>query len=326
MDEKTDSYEAFIAGLPPERTQEFGSPEELEAAFDALGIAQPTRQLGEGDFRAHLAVTQTEHADIFLDRYKSGIAIYLEPPPDVVGLMFPRSLSGTFFANGIEVGNDMLVAFPRKSGIDISGPGPIGADSIAVSESQFWSTAESVCPGLESQDEVAFLPGNVKTLHALRQRLVELGAAPEPGPSEADVLRFTQDIISWIADSHDVWPAETAATTEARVRAAKIAQDYIRAHYRDAVSIEDLCRETGVGARTLQRCFQEYLHLTASQYLKVVRLDSVRRELAAADNEATSVTTIAIQNGWTHLGRFSVDYRKHFGEAPRETLAMPMQR
>ena len=88
--------------------------------------------------------------------------------------------------------------------------------------------------------------------------------------------------------------------------------------------LEDLCRETGVGARTLQRCFQEYFRLTVSRYLKVVRLDSTRRDLTAADNEAASVTTIAMQNGWNHLGRFSVDYREHFGESPRETLAMSM--
>ena len=160
----------------------------------------------------------------------------------------------------------------------------------------------------------------MRTLH---DRLVELGAAPEPGPSDMDVLRLMADIIFWIANSHDFWPAETAATTDARVRVAKRAQDYIEAHYRDAVHIEDLCRESGVGARTLQRCFQEFFHLTVSHYLKIVRLDSARRELVASDNQATSVTTIAMQNGCNHLGRFSVEYREHFGESARETLAMP---
>jgi transcriptional regulator GlxA family with amidase domain len=57
-----------------------------------------------------------------------------------------------------------------------------------------------------------------------------------------------------------------------------------------------------------------------------LRLDSARRELAAADHAATSVTTIAMQNGFHHLGRFSVGYREHFGESPRETLAAPTLR
>ena len=110
---------------------------------------------------------------------------------------------------------------------------------------------------------------------------------------------------------------------EAHARVAKRAQDYIEAHYREAVHIEDLCRVTCVGARTLQRRFREYFQLTVSGYLKGVRLDSARRELAAAHHTSTSVTTIAMQNGWNHLGRFSVDYREHFGQSPRQTLAMP---
>lgn len=324
MDKKNDNnYEAFIAGLPPERTQEFGSPEELEEALSAMGVDQPTRQLGDGEFQAHLAVTQTEHADIFLDRYKTGVALYLETPPDAVGFMFPRSASGTFFANGIGIGDDMLLVWPQRAGVDISGPGFIGADSIAVSESRFWSIVDAVCPGLEHEEHVVFVPGDAKKLRELQGRLVQLGTAPEPGPTDLDVLRLVADIIFWIADSHDVWPTETAATNEAHARVAKRAQDYIEAHYREAVHIEDLCRVTCVGARTLQRCFSEYFHMTVSAYLKIVRLDSARRELAAADHTATSVTRIAMQNGCNHLGRFSVDYREHFGQSPRQTLALP---
>ena len=110
---------------------------------------------------------------------------------------------------------------------------------------------------------------------------------------------------------------------EARNRVARLAQEYIEAHYSEAVHIEDLCRVTGVGVRTLQRCFREYFNLTVSTYLKAVRLDSARRELLAADRSDTSVTRIAMRHGCTHLGRFSVEFRDRFGQTPRETLRMP---
>ena len=219
-------------------------------------------------------------------------------------------------------GDEILVAFPQQSGVDISGPGPIGSDCIAINASKFWSIANAVCPGLERQDDAAFVAGEVSALGELRNRLVGLGATPDPGPANLDVMRWVADIVFWIAESHDAWPKEISENPEARVRVAKLAQEYIEAHYRDAVHIEDLCRVTGVGARTLQRCFREYFQMTVSNYLKVTRLDSARRELAAADYEKTSVTTIALENGCNHLGRFSVDYREHFGESPRETLAL----
>jgi len=323
---KNNNYEAFIAGLPFERTLEFHSPEDLEATLLAAGVNQPTRQLSEGDFRAHLAVTETDYAALFSDRYSTALSLYLEPPESMVSFLFPRSASGTFFVNGVDIGNDRLLAFPVRTGTDISGPGPIGSDCISIDDGKFWAIADAVCPGLERHEEVVIIPGDPKSLHAMRDRLAELVAAPEPGPFSEDVSQLIADILVWIADGHDAWPTESAVTTEARVRVAKRAQDYIEAHYREAVHIEDLCRVTSVGARTLQRCFREYFHLTVSNYLKVVRLDSARRELAAADRTSTSVTTIAMQNGWNHLGRFSVDYREHFGESPRETLAMPTLR
>jgi AraC-like DNA-binding protein len=39
-----------------------------------------------------------------------------------------------------------------------------------------------------------------------------------------------------------------------------------------------------------------------------------------ADNAEESVTVIALHNGFTHLGRFSVAYHVRFGEMPSETL------
>jgi AraC-like DNA-binding protein len=325
MDKKNNIYEAFIADLLPERTIEFHSPEELEAALAADDVLQLTRQLSDGEFKAHLAVAETDYAALFSDRYSTAISLYLTSPEGMISFLFPRSASGVFFANGVDIGNDSLLAFPVRTCIDISGPGPIGADSIAIEEAKFWAIADAVCPGLERHEEVAIIPGDPETLHAMRDRLAELVAVPEPGPSSEDVSHLIADIICWIADYHDIWPTESAFASSARIRVAKRAQDYIEGHYREAVHIEDLCRVTCVGARTLQRSFREYFHLTVSNYLKILRLDSARRELAAADRAATSVTTIAMQNGWSHLGRFSVDYRQHFGESPRETLALPTQ-
>lgn len=57
------------------------------------------------------------------------------------------------------------------------------------------------------------------------------------------------------------------------------------------------------------------------EYIKARRLNAVRQALVAADSSRDRVTLIALNNGFTHLGRFSVDYREHFGESPSETLA-----
>ncbi|MGI9524564.1 MAG: helix-turn-helix domain-containing protein, partial [Hyphomicrobiaceae bacterium] len=53
--------------------------------------------------------------------------------------------------------------------------------------------------------------------------------------------------------------------------------------------------------------------------LKDVRLDKARSRLSKGDRNA-SVTKVAMDSGFGHLGAFGADYRKKFGEPPSQTL------
>jgi transcriptional regulator GlxA family with amidase domain len=55
------------------------------------------------------------------------------------------------------------------------------------------------------------------------------------------------------------------------------------------------------------------------RYLRNVRLARVREALTRADRSG-SVTEIAVEWGFAHLGRFAAEYRAHFGESPADTL------
>ena len=49
---------------------------------------------------------------------------------------------------------------------------------------------------------------------------------------------------------------------------------------------------------------------------------NAHRELTKAHPSECTVTYIALQNGFNHLGRFSVDFYKRFGQSPRDVLSM----
>jgi len=106
----------------------------------------------------------------------------------------------------------------------------------------------------------------------------------------------------------------------ARSGVARRARAFIDEHFREAVGMEDLCRATGVGVRTLQRGFKRRFGVTVTTYLKAVRLDAAYRDLVAAHPSRDTVTTVALRNGCRHLGRFSSEFRERFGQLPRETL------
>ncbi|MGV8553866.1 helix-turn-helix domain-containing protein, partial [Pseudomonas aeruginosa] len=64
--------------------------------------------------------------------------------------------------------------------------------------------------------------------------------------------------------------------------------------------------------------FRRYFGVSPMSYLKHYRLAAVREEILASGG-ARSISTIALGWGFSHLGRFSVDYRKRFEETPSMT-------
>jgi AraC-like DNA-binding protein len=84
--------------------------------------------------------------------------------------------------------------------------------------------------------------------------------------------------------------------------------------------LTEVCTRIGVQERTLRNHCLEYLGMSPHRYLWLRRMDQARRALSLADPAKQTVTTIANDYGFWELGRFSVAYRKLFGESPSTTL------
>lgn len=95
--------------------------------------------------------------------------------------------------------------------------------------------------------------------------------------------------------------------------------EHMRARMDQKVTITDLVGASGVPERTLHKHFRAFVGLSPLGYLRRMRLAAVREELLAAA-ENSSVTGIAARYGFSHLGRFSTQYRRCFGEPPSSTL------
>lgn len=100
----------------------------------------------------------------------------------------------------------------------------------------------------------------------------------------------------------------------------KRAEEYIDAHADQPISVIELAEHAGVSTRALYAGFQNFRGVSPMAFLKSVRLERVRKELLAASPERDTVTELAMRWGFTHLGHFTADYKRRFGEAPSETL------
>ena len=316
------NFDEFSSDLPPQQTEWFTTPEALEKAMDGYGIIQPTLQFKRGQFRAGLAQRKTESCELFADRYSTALSLRLCPPGDNIGILMPRSVSGRFMASGIDLANNNLLVFPDGATADISGPGPIGSDDIAIPETRFFEMLATLCPAAEWSGELAIVKVDQPYLATLGDEVVRLIGEPDAELQGEHLSNLLVSIISLIGHGSDQGQTEEFKNKATRSRVAVKVRDYIEANFRHPVHLESLCRETGTGIRTLQRCFREYFDFTITDYLKTVRLDSVFRELLVASPDEETVTQIALHNGFTHLGRFSIAFNRRFSALPSEVLQM----
>jgi len=91
----------------------------------------------------------------------------------------------------------------------------------------------------------------------------------------------------------------------------------------DPIGLQDLCEGAGLALRTAEAIIRNRTGMTALQYLQRRYLAFARESLLRAESGAT-VTKIAMQNGFFHLGRFAGFYRSIYGETPSTTLLRAM--
>ncbi|MCK1410206.1 helix-turn-helix domain-containing protein [Bradyrhizobium sp. 76] len=89
----------------------------------------------------------------------------------------------------------------------------------------------------------------------------------------------------------------------------------------EPLHISALCHALAVSERTLRKAFHRIHSIPPCRHLRMLRLSQARRALLSADGKLVTVTEIATGFGFVELGRFSVEYRKVFGESPSQTLS-----
>jgi AraC family ethanolamine operon transcriptional activator len=104
-------------------------------------------------------------------------------------------------------------------------------------------------------------------------------------------------------------------------RIVRGAEDFVEGGgARQAVQIEDICLALNISRRTLYRAFHDLLGISPKAYLRLKAMSAARARLLDAGDRPTTVTQVALDQGFWELGRFAGAYRAMFGESPSETL------
>jgi AraC-like DNA-binding protein/tetratricopeptide (TPR) repeat protein len=110
-----------------------------------------------------------------------------------------------------------------------------------------------------------------------------------------------------------------APETSVLPRGVRRALDAMHAALGRDLGLAELAAAAGLTGRTLQRQFRIFLGKTPHEALCDIRFEAARRKLLQGA-PGLKIMDVAARCGFQHFGRFSVEYRRRYGETPSQTL------
>ncbi len=165
-------------------------------------------------------------------------------------------------------------------------------------------------------NDLRLLRGRGPVLVTARHLVEELEHTARPMQREEDWLSLLSPLWTAYVDRSEA-PASPSRHSAAMLH-VKLAEEYMRANFHRPLSVNDMATACAVGPRALQLAFRRYRGISPIKALADLRLQQARHRLASPAATG-SITRIALDCGFTHLGRFSVEYRRAFGETPSQT-------
>jgi AraC-like DNA-binding protein len=298
---------------------------ELEAFSAAMrdGTAENI-QLGAGALRLRLTLAEFGpvhvHANAVDNSYLARATVH-------------RDRWAIFFDLGAMPGRSRVNgALMGKAGAVLFGP---GAELHAqVAKGQEWAmltlSSDPVAAMLDGvaapgEGQVGHLPDLLHRAPALAALARDLAFAGRADPSRLERravgAALLEQMMGALVEGLAGAPATAAVRADGRqLRLVGSAVEYLDTALDGPVYTQAVCEALDVGPRVLNAAFRAVYGVTLQHYLLTRRLNLVRSRLREPDGPAL-VKQIALDAGFWHLGRFSLAYRRMFGEAPSETLA-----
>lgn len=243
-----------------------------------------------------------------------------------LGLSVPEQPAGLRFM-GRPVGGRELMISDGSEAFDLQVPAGYGLYGLVFDPRELLAhvrardqaeAAPARSPGVRLQTLTA--TQRFRLVGLLREVLRGLEADPGALAHEASRRSLREALMTVLADT--LMPADQAdAVTPRQQRRQDVVRrvrEIVTEQPLEYLGVERLCSELHITRRTLQNCFQDSLGISPASYLRLVRLNAVRRELRSASGERT-IGDLAARWGFWHMGHFSQDYKALFGETPSHT-------
>ncbi|HEX4328229.1 MAG TPA: helix-turn-helix domain-containing protein [Burkholderiales bacterium] len=304
----------------------FSSADEMSRAMHGLTIE--INVLRDGFFPYGLLSAHLGECMLDIGEVGASITAAGTVSQNSMRVMVPMQHTAAWYVNGLPCKPGQVAIFrPGAETFAFTG-GPVRWAALQIPEPLWQRLADEFGAGAAAQragdmQMVEPAPATWRHLHqALRGAIALLRDYPRL--AEMPQIRRTLRLSLVQAFAGVALRCERGASASVpgflRARVVKAAEDYLRGHPDMLLlHVSDLCEAAAVSERTLRNAFNEAYGMGPMRYLRIRRLNQVRRLLLNPRPVIASVTEAAMRFEFFDLGRFARDYRGLFGEKPSET-------
>lgn len=291
----------------------------LELPVSLTGWQAEVVEKDGGEFSSKSLLLQAGPLQMTVSSSNKSLVVMGENPVGCQSFLVQLTNVGPYVVYGNEVSSQEIAT--KSAELDAVTPAGVRVVDMSIQWDYFdelqerWE-CESLFDNLRNGG--AFRPA-VDSLNTLKAELVDVFAHVCKNPDPSLFYHIREDVLTAFSECvFSTCPGRSSASLGSRKRTVKQAVEYVRSNELVDMTVPDIARAASVSERTLQYAFRQQLGITPKGFLKRYRLHGIHRDLRKS--EGGSVTSIARQWGFWHMGQLGVDYKRLFGEPPSKTL------
>jgi AraC-like DNA-binding protein len=289
------------------QVQAFNTADVAEQIRATPGWVQHYQQMSPGHFAGQVRYLDLHGVEIYEESMNTRVEQNFSAPKGSLAFCFDRSDNALYMLNG-ESRNIWITPENYQEIAVVFGPEFMQRHSLDIARLEGLFMAP-----LNSQQNALFSRWLSGTLTRLSQTF-------DPPSREALTEQLLDDCL-FILDNACVCLDQVALQRRAGERAImKRVGEWAADTPEEHLNLLELSQIAGVSLRQLQHAFKTYTGMAPTQWLRLRRLNSARRELLERTPTQTTVAEVAMHWSFWHLGRFSSSYRALFQELPSDTL------
>jgi AraC family ethanolamine operon transcriptional activator len=292
------------------------------------GWEQSYEQLGCGRFRGSAWQLVMRDGVLLRETTNRPLREQVVPPPNHVVLAVPLAVEpGSVFA-GRPLERECLMVLSGRSEHEVISAGELDLIGLSVNRRLLEATLPPAkLDWLDRKTQERNVELSAPTAAAIRAMLLAVCDSAEgglhqlqQGDEEQALLSstMTQAVLMAMAAEHARGPSTIPRRAETRQKVVRRAVEFMRANLHEDIGVPEICTAAFASRRTLQYCFEEFMHTTPQACLRALRLNEARRVLKSRSDQP--ITDLASALGFASASHFTRHYKLMFDELPSQTV------